>query len=161
MIQESSWRNHRHILKTLLIFDSDCGFCLWLSSLAGKVLQNCEITPYQKFSDKDLTDLHLTKNQCGKALQLVHVAKQNPVQLGGGGVVTQGEIIINKNGFTAVSEVLEFNGRNRIVRYIGKLLNISLINYLGKLGYVLVARNRGKIKIPGYAKCKVDSRTKP
>jgi hypothetical protein len=142
-------------VETLLIFDSDCGICLWLSKIADKILQNCLVEPYQKFTESELAAMNLTKNQCLTALQLVHMPLQNLAGKFTDTKMPSGEVIVNKNGFMAISHVLEFNGKNKIVNISGKILSISFINYIGEVCYKIIAKNRHRIKLPRYNKCQV------
>jgi predicted DCC family thiol-disulfide oxidoreductase YuxK len=120
-------------MQPVVIYDGDCGFCSRSVRFAQtRVAPNLVYLPSQKVN---LADYGLTKADCEKALQFVSSDNQ----------VVAAE--------RAVIQILKQG--NIGFRYLGLLMLLPGAKLLSKLGYQLVARNRGKLSGSTNA-CQVD-----
>ena len=109
----------------ILIFDGDCAFCSSSIRLISKAIRkHPEIKPYQWI---DLTHYEISKEECTKAIQFYKSEKKT------------------YSGARAFAQFLILS--NYPWKILGFLLELPLINWIARIIYGVIARNR--YRLPG------------
>jgi predicted DCC family thiol-disulfide oxidoreductase YuxK len=125
--------------EALLIFDGDCGFCLYCVNKAQQFGVSCPVKPYQSL---DLNSYGLTTQQCSQSVQLVEYGET---------------FRRNYHGAEAIGMLLKNYSRKKMVRGTGVILLNPVILPMSEFLYKRVAKNRNKIRIKGKPSCMISS----
>jgi predicted DCC family thiol-disulfide oxidoreductase YuxK len=115
---------HEVVIKPVLVYDGDCGFCTSCVHLLERIGPDAEIVAWQL---TDLTALGIAEEQAADAVQLVRI---------------DGTV---RSGHEAVAAVLGTAGR--IWRIAGRALLLPGISWIAARAYRLIADNR--YRLPG------------
>jgi predicted DCC family thiol-disulfide oxidoreductase YuxK len=115
---------HEVVIKPVLVYDGDCGFCTTCVHLLERIGPDAEIVAWQL---TDLTELGITEEQAADAVQLVQI---------------DGTV---RSGHEAVAAVLGTAGR--IWRAAGRALLLPGVSWIAARAYRLIADNR--YRLPG------------
>jgi predicted DCC family thiol-disulfide oxidoreductase YuxK len=115
---------HEVVIKPVLVYDGDCGFCTTCVHLLERIGPDAEIVAWQL---TDLAELGITEEQAAGAVQLVQI---------------DGTF---HSGHEAIAAVLGSAGR--IWRIAGRALLLPGISSIAARAYRLVADNR--YRLPG------------
>ncbi len=60
-------------LVPVVLFDGECGICAWCAEIARRIdgRGRFAIEPYQRFDDRQLAQLGVTRDQCARELQVI------------------------------------------------------------------------------------------
>lgn len=110
-------------MQQVVIYDGDCGFCSRSVEYARiRVAPNLVYLASQKVN---LEDYGLTKEDCEKALQFV---------------TSDSQVVAAEK---AVIQILKQG--NFVLRLLGIVMSLPILNLISKLGYRFVAQYRGKV----------------
>jgi predicted DCC family thiol-disulfide oxidoreductase YuxK len=123
-MEASQVARHEVVIKPVLVYDGDCGFCTTCVHLLERIGPDAEIVAWQL---TDLAELGITEEQAADAVQLVQI---------------DGTV---RSGHEAVAAVLGSAGW--IWRVAGRALLLPGISSIAARAYRLIADNR--YRLPG------------